>query len=81
MHLPRNEPDLRFCQLPFAMFPPPAVHEFQEADGDLEERMVFREYRLGQRNSDHHNGRLRPSGRVRGYVGSLRSAVTLGDRC
>src|SRR5437763_848565 len=56
--------------------PTPAFHEFQQANGDLEERMVSTDCRLGQRNSDHRDGHLRPVGLAQSRVAGRHRRVT-----
>ena len=56
--------------------PAPALHQFSQANGDLEERLVPTDGRLGQCYSDHRDGRLRPAGLVQSCVAGHHRRMT-----
>ena len=67
-------------QLPFAMFPLLAVHQFAQANGNLEERLVPADRGLGQCYSDHRDGRLRHTGFAEGGVARHRRRIMPGTK-
>ncbi len=62
-------------QLPFAMFPLLQFTSSAQANGDLEERLVPSDCRLGQCYPDHRDGHLRPAGLAQSCVAGHRRRI------